>query len=524
MKFILMENKMIGKNKIIFYSTVIFLTLLTSACSGSVSNSTASAENQAAVQQGTPGAIMPEGTPGAMPPQGPPGARPPAGEAPAAGQANDQTAEQTATEEISATPTAAPTATPDEESTEKTMPLNINAVLSIANKTFIKTHEDINSDEDDTGAALITGGGNLTVGYAAVTTSGDTTSVNNSAGHGQNAALLGEGGSVLKVLYGSVATSGKGAAGVFGTEEDTVVTVLDETINTNGDYARGVIATKLATMNVTNTDISTSGYKSAAIATGNEGGTITVEGGSAATSGSNAPAVYATGSISLSGMTLSAENSPAIGIEGAGTVSANAVEAASNKTNGGAVEFYPSSSVKVESGAGSLSMTGGSLTANGSDSALFYAVNAEGTINLNAVALNAASGILMRTQALSGDQYSTGGSLTLTTDDQTLNGDIYADSASVAILKLTNGSTFTGSIGSDNKGRVVGISLDASSTWNVTADSYLTKMDDEAGITDLDVTNIIGNGHTVYYNKNANVYLRGRIYNLSGGGYLKPLN
>ena len=62
------------------------------------------------------------------------------------------------------------------------------------------------------------------------------------------------------------------------------------------------------------------------------------------------------------------------------------------------------------------------------------------------------------------------------------------------------------------------------STWNVTADSYLTKLFDEEGISNKTVTNIIGNGYTVFYNSNANVYLKGNIYELSGGGYLKPLN
>ena len=200
------------------------------------------------------------------------------------------------------------------------------------------------------------------------------------------------------------------------------------------------------------------------------------------------------------------------------------VDATSGVSDGGAVQFYPSSSSKVESGQGSLSMEGGSLAYTGGNGALFYAADAEGKVELNNVAINTASGILVKTVALENDKYSTGGALTLSVENQSLTGDVVADAASSVTLELANGSSLTGAISTNNEGRAVNVILDESSTWTVTADSYLTKLSDEDGISDSDVANIIGNGFTVYYNKNANVYLRGRIYNLSGGGYLKPLN
>ncbi len=55
-----------------------------------------------------------------------------------------------------------------------------------------------------------------------------------------------------------------------------------------------------------------------------------------------------------------------------------------------------------------------------------------------------------------------------------------------------------------------------------TADSYLTTLADSGGISGATVTNITGNGHTVYYDASANPSLNGQTYTLSGGGYLKP--
>ena len=510
---------MTNKKSSIVYALVIILTILVSACAASAAGDANAAAAAPVDGQAMPPEGAPEGMPEGAMPEGTRGAMPPAGEAPAV-----QTPVTETTNAAAPTATIAPTATPDEESTEKTSDLNINAVLTVAKKTFNKTDEDIISNEDDTSAALITNAGNLTIGNISVTTSGDTSSVNNSARYGQNAAILGKEGSALKVLYDSVTTSGKGATGVFATNEETTAKILDESITTSGDYARGVMVTELASMTVTDSDVTTSGYKSPAIATGIEGGSITVEGGSAKTSGTNSAAIYSTSEINLSGTTLAADASPAAAVEGAGSISLTDVDATSGVNNGGAVQFYPSSSDKVKSGMGSFSMAGGSLTATVTNSALFYIADAEGSVELKNVDLNTASGVLVKAAALTSDKYSTGGILTVNAEGQSMTGDVVADAASSVTLNLSDGSSLTGAVSPTNEGRVVNISLDESSTWTVTADSYLTKLDDQDGISDSDVNNIIGNGYTVYYNKNANVYLRGRIYNLSGGGYLKPLN
>ncbi|HEY5530144.1 MAG TPA: hypothetical protein VIL51_11970 [Thermoleophilia bacterium] len=87
-----------------------------------------------------------------------------------------------------------------------------------------------------------------------------------------------------------------------------------------------------------------------------------------------------------------------------------------------------------------------------------------------------------------------------------------------------SGSALTGAINSAKTAKAVNLTLDSSSTWNVTADSYLTTLSDTDGISGTTVTNITGNGLTVYYDagNSANNALGGKTYTLAGGGELKP--
>jgi len=84
-------------------------------------------------------------------------------------------------------------------------------------------------------------------------------------------------------------------------------------------------------------------------------------------------------------------------------------------------------------------------------------------------------------------------------------------------LKVTlSNSTLTGTV----KGAAM--TLDKSSKWNVTGDSVLTSLSDSGGISGNNITNIYGNGHTVYYDKKLveNNDLKGKTYNLAKGGKL----
>jgi hypothetical protein len=170
-------------------------------------------------------------------------------------------------------------------------------------------------------------------------------------------------------------------------------------------------------------------------------------------------------------------------------------------------------------------MTGGSLANTAETGPLFFVTNSTATITLTDVDVNAASGVLVQADATDrwGTSGSNGGTVVLTADEQTLTGGMVADSISSLTVTLQNGSSLTGAINADNTAQAASLTLDKSSVWNVTADSYLTSLTDASGIVDGTVPNIIGSGHTVYYDASANPDLGGETYALNGGGYLQPM-
>jgi hypothetical protein len=68
--------------------------------------------------------------------------------------------------------------------------------------------------------------------------------------------------------------------------------------------------------------------------------------------------------------------------------------------------------------------------------------------------------------------------------------------------------------------RSVSLSLDASSTWTVTADSHVKTL--SVATSGSAVTNITGNGRTVYYDSSANPSLDAKTCTLPGGGTIVP--
>ena len=121
-----------------------------------------------------------------------------------------------------------------------------------------------------------------------------------------------------------------------------------------------------------------------------------------------------------------------------------------------------------------------------------------------------------------GNSGSNGGNVNFTADGQTLSGNITADNLSVISPTLQNGSVLTGAINTDHTAQAVNLTLDASSTRNVTADSYLTCLCNPSGTSGTTIRNINGNGHTVYYNSSVCSVLSSQIYSLNSGVVLKP--
>ncbi|MBR0444808.1 MAG: hypothetical protein IJK14_05480 [Clostridia bacterium] len=102
-----------------------------------------------------------------------------------------------------------------------------------------------------------------------------------------------------------------------------------------------------------------------------------------------------------------------------------------------------------------------------------------------------------------------------------LTAELFAEGSDAELsLSLISGSVLTGR-SYDDSALSLNISLDESSTWNLTEDSFVAEFHDA----DQSLSNIISNGYSLYYNSEyeGNEWLSNRTFSLPGGGYLIPL-
>lgn len=523
---------MLGKFRIVILPLSAILVILVGACSSATTattgpTQTAAASVVAAVQSATPvtqaTTITSGDVPGGMPPGGnPPSGNPPSG-TPGGAPPNGNP------------PSGAPGGAPPGGNPPNGMPpggagsssssVKISGAYTVDGKTADQSGQTYTASSADQSAIYVLNGGNLTLKNATIRSSGNSSSSDSSSFYGLNAGVLAASGSKIDLSGSTVTTTGNGANGVFATGTGSSVTLSNTKINCTGQYAHAVMATLGGTLVVTNVDMATAGASSGAVATDRGGGTIKVTGGSIATSGSNAPGIYSTGSISISNAKVSSTGSEVAVIEGANSITLANTSLTSSKEGKWGVMIYQSFSGDAEGNRGTFAMTGGSLKYTSTSGPLFYVTNTIGNITLKGVDVTAASGTFIQASAGNwGNNGSNGGTVILTADGQSVTGNLVADKISSITVALQNGSSLTGSINSERTAKAVNLSLDAASTWNVTAESYLIALNDSAGISGTRITNITGNGHTVYYDASANSALSGKTYTLNGGGYLKPAN
>jgi hypothetical protein len=396
----------------------------------------------------------------------------------------------------------------------KATPYTLSGTYSLGGKTDKTVLQNYKSDTKDVSAIFVKGGGDLSLAEPVITTTGDTSSDDNSSFYGLNAALLATKGGRVKVTDGSVTTSGTGGNAVFSTGSGTTVSLSKTKISTTGDGAHGLMATAGGKLTADDADLTTTGTHAAAVATDRGGGTIIVTGGNFNTSGDKSPAIYSTGVVKITGATMIATGAEAAVVEGRNSIILADTKLTGQKSRG--VMIYQSSSGDSQGGTGTFAMKGGSLIAG--DGPLFYITNTTATIFTTGVTFNASSGKLI--DASGGEWGKTGfngGKVTFTGDQEILSGDITADNISSIAVKLENKTTLTGTV------KNAAVTMDSSSIWNVSDDSTVTSFAD-AGISGTNVLNVVGNGHNVHYDStlSANYSLGGRRYNLLSGGRLLP--
>ncbi len=373
----------------------------------------------------------------------------------------------------------------------------------------------------DESALLIATSEDVTITDPTVAKTGDSDGGDNCNFYGLNAAVLVKDGSTTTITGGTITSDADGANGVFSyggnggqngaSGDGTTVIIRNTKIVTTGDGAGGIMTTGGGTTYAYDLDVTTSGRSSAAIRTDRGGGTVVVDGGTYTSNGLGSPAIYSTADITVSNATLISNLSEGVCIEGLNSITLNDCDLTANNTkcNGNAtfldtIMIYQSMSGDADSGTSYFTMTGGSLTSKSGH--VFHVTNTNAVITLDDVTITNedAENILL---SVCDDGWSGGSNVaTLKAVSQKLAGAVKVGSDSRLTLELTDGSSFEGYIDgsiTNAKGETVStetgtvvVTLDSSSTWTLTGDSYVTEFNGDAA-------NVISNGYTLYVNGTA---------------------
>ena len=457
---------------------------------------------------GTP----PEGSTGGTPPEKPDGNGGPGGTPPEGGSGGTPPEKP----DGNGGPGGAPGRAPGGSSTD----INYSGAVEISSADT-QSGQTYDSSASDENALLISTSDDVTITDPTVTKTGDSDGGDSCNFYGLNAAVLVKDGAQATITGGTITSDADGANGVFsyggnggrnGAEGDgTSVTIRDTTITTTGSGSGGIMTTGGGTTYAYNLDVTTSGQSSAAIRTDRGGGTVVVDGGTYTSNGLGSPAIYSTADITVSNAALTSNLSEGVCIEGLNSITLNNCELAADNTkcNGNAtfldsIMIYQSMSGDADSGTSHFTMTGGSLTSKNGH--VFHVTNTNAVITLEGVDIlnEDTENILLSVCA---DGWSGGSNVAaLKAAAQKLDGAVKVGSDSSLTLELTDGSTFEGYIDgniTNAKGGTVSteagevsVTLDDSSTWTLTGDSYVTDFNGN-------VANVISNGYTLYVNGTA---------------------
>lgn len=394
------------------------------------------------------------------------------------------------------------------ESAQAEQSSDAGAVCVIDGQNKTSSNQTYQSSQSNMDTVLVKNKGNFNLRGGTLTKSGDTTDSQKSNGYGLNAIFTASGGSKASIHDTKLTSSSSGSNAIFSTGKDTRITAHDFEIYTSGGFSSGLDVTQGGSIDASLGTISTQGQDSAPIEAGAESGTIRIRTTEIASKGLNSPCILSSGKITATNLTGTAYASPIAVLEKGSKVTLTDCLLQGDGKQGILFQSQPSAAGLQNSACFTAKNSKLTTTTRGPMFSV-SAVNASVTLNNTALYYN--NKILA--------SISKSGCLTLKGISQKLEGRLRCGKNSEANLNLTKGSKFKGSI--DAKDAAVSISLDQSSTWNVTADSYVSEIKNR----NFRCRNIKSNGHTIYYDaaNSSNSWLKGGTISLPGGGSLVPL-
>lgn len=401
----------------------------------------------------------------------------------------------------------------------------LSAALTFDGKKQDLSGKQYDSSQPDVSTILLKNKASLTLSNCTLTKSGDASGNDESSAHGLNAVLTASGESRATLTAATLTSSGNGANAIFSTGKGTKVSASDFKIYTTGDSSRGLFAASGGNISASGGDITTKGDLCAPISAGKGESSIQIQDTTVSSEGKRSPCLYSAGTITASGISGSAAGSQIALINGNSNVTLNDCLLQGAGKSGIALFETGSKADSAEnaSGEASLNIVDSKLTTT-SEGPMFYVTNTRGSVTLKNTSIYYSNGVLAKVAGNKTGKWGTpgknGGTFTLKGIHQTLSGNITCDSISTVAVKLTKNSLFQGTLNAKNTAKSASISLDKTSRWEVTGDSYVSKITDK----NTKCRNIRSNGHTVYYDaaQKGNGWLKGKTISLPGGGKLTP--
>ncbi|MBS4913307.1 MAG: hypothetical protein KHZ77_03975 [Veillonella sp.] len=355
-------------------------------------------------------------------------------------------------------------------------------------QTFKK---ELTNDKADQNVVLVQKKGKGTFKGATLVKTGDSTAIEKSLSRGRNAALLIAPYSQGEIKSVQISTNGTGASGIVVSGKESRLKGQSVTVATEGAYARGLDVAYEGRMDINGGTVRTGGNYSPALAIDREGGIMNVTGVNLRTEGTVSPLIYTTDAVTLTNSTGQAARSEIAMIEGRSEV----VLTRDRLTGAGNTGFmlYQSDMGIAKDGVAKLTVKDSDISLQG-EGPLLTVHNTKSQVTLENTKISMPNSATLAYVGAGpwGESGRKGAELSLKTTNQTLTGDIKADSQSKVQVKMS-GTNYTGAINSDGQAKQMELTLSKDSVWNVTDDSRLSKLNNE----DKTNRNIHTNGHTV---------------------------
>jgi len=397
-----------------------------------------------------------------------------------------------------------------------------SGVLSFTSDATV-TGKTVTSETSDKSPIYVSSG-TLNISNCVLTNKGDASSTDDASFYGVNAVMCAQPAQdskatcVINSRNNHVSGTGLGSNGIFAYGNATINSEND-VIEQSGGNTRGIMASGGGTINAKHATVVTKGHSSSCVATDRGGGIINVTGGTFTCYGGNSAGIYTTGEINAKDATFISNGGEGIVVEGTNYANLKDCHVISKFDKWGVLLYQSFSGDAEEGDKATLSIRGGDLTYEGTKTGMFYNTNNRDSLYLEDVTLTNTSDTLINCKKGNwgnNDSARRGGTLSVETNMQILEGLVCADVNSQVSLNMKNASIFIGAFNPDNTAKQATLLMSNDSYWVLTKNSYVN------GALRLNTDNIRSNGHNIYYNSANNSAFAGRTIDLPGGGKMMP--